>query len=156
MPVSKNTVSRRIDEMGENIEKQLVEKLKTRKFSVQMDESTLRDSEAVLINYAESRARRAPHCSLKTSLVLAPVEDHRVEKLIQVESVEAPNYSHRREVEERHDPDIDLTHGWRCSCKLPEPTMMIAMGNYLQDAPSHPPSGRLFIQRHDDIENESG
>ncbi|GFX07939.1 SCAN domain-containing protein 3 [Trichonephila clavipes] len=49
MPLRKNTVSRRIDEMGEDIEKQLVEKLKTRKFSVQVDESTLRDSEAVLI-----------------------------------------------------------------------------------------------------------
>ncbi|GFV69633.1 zinc finger BED domain-containing protein 5 [Trichonephila clavipes] len=51
MPLSKNTVSRRIGEMGEDIEKQLVEKLKTRKFSEQMDESTLRDSEAVLITY---------------------------------------------------------------------------------------------------------
>ncbi|GFT79157.1 zinc finger BED domain-containing protein 5 [Trichonephila clavipes] len=49
MPLSKDTVSRRIDEMGEDIEKQFVEKLKTRKFSVQVDESTLRDSEAVLI-----------------------------------------------------------------------------------------------------------
>ncbi|GFW87599.1 zinc finger BED domain-containing protein 5 [Trichonephila clavipes] len=45
MPLRKNTVSRRIDEMGENIEKPLVEKLKTRKFSVQVEESTLRDSE---------------------------------------------------------------------------------------------------------------
>ncbi|GFT14301.1 SCAN domain-containing protein 3 [Trichonephila clavipes] len=43
MPLSKNTVSRRIDETGEDIEKQLVEKLKTRKFSVQMDEPTFRD-----------------------------------------------------------------------------------------------------------------
>ncbi|GFT80332.1 SCAN domain-containing protein 3 [Nephila pilipes] len=37
--------------MSEDIEKQLVEKLKTRNFSVKMDESTLRDSEAVLITY---------------------------------------------------------------------------------------------------------
>ncbi|GFX23292.1 SCAN domain-containing protein 3 [Trichonephila clavipes] len=51
MPLSKNTVSRRIDEMGEAIGKQLVEKLKTRKISVQVEESTLRDSVAVLITY---------------------------------------------------------------------------------------------------------
>ncbi|GFX82451.1 zinc finger BED domain-containing protein 5 [Trichonephila clavipes] len=51
MPLSKNAVSRRIDEMGKDIEKQLVEKLEIRKFSVQMDGSTLRDSEAVLITY---------------------------------------------------------------------------------------------------------
>ncbi|GFW37222.1 SCAN domain-containing protein 3 [Trichonephila clavipes] len=51
MPLNKNTVSRRIDEMGEDIEKQLVEKPKTRKFSVQVEESTLRDSEAVLITH---------------------------------------------------------------------------------------------------------
>ena len=51
MPLNYKTVSRWIDEMCDDIEKQLVEKLKTKTFSVQMDESTLRDSEAVLITY---------------------------------------------------------------------------------------------------------
>ncbi|GFU35361.1 SCAN domain-containing protein 3 [Nephila pilipes] len=51
LPLSNYNVSRRIDEVSEDIEKQLVEKLKTKNFSVQMDESTSRDSEAVLITF---------------------------------------------------------------------------------------------------------
>ncbi|GFQ65584.1 SCAN domain-containing protein 3 [Trichonephila clavata] len=49
--VLSNKFDNRIDKMSEDIEMQLVKKLKTRTFSVQLDESPLRDSEAVLITY---------------------------------------------------------------------------------------------------------
>ena len=46
MALSNNTVSRRIDEMGQDVELQLIEKLKSQKFSLQIDECTVRKSEA--------------------------------------------------------------------------------------------------------------
>ena len=51
LPLSNNTVSRRIDCMAENVEEQLVEKLRRRTFSLQLDESTIRNSEALLLAY---------------------------------------------------------------------------------------------------------
>ncbi|XP_065671667.1 zinc finger BED domain-containing protein 5-like [Hydra vulgaris] len=51
MPLSNNTVSRRNDEMSKDVEIQLIVKLNLRLFSVQMDELTLRNSEAVLLTY---------------------------------------------------------------------------------------------------------
>ncbi|GFU30385.1 hypothetical protein NPIL_512661 [Nephila pilipes] len=51
MPLSNSTVNKRLDEMSEDIEMQLVEKPKTRKISVKLGESILGDSEVVLITY---------------------------------------------------------------------------------------------------------
>ena len=51
MPLSNNTVRRRIDEMSQDTEIQLIEKLKSRKFLMQMDESTVSDSEVLLLAY---------------------------------------------------------------------------------------------------------
>ena len=51
MRLSNNTVSKGIDEMSEDIETQLVEKLKSIYLSLQMDKSTLRGSEVVLLAY---------------------------------------------------------------------------------------------------------
>ena len=51
MPLSNNTVCRRIDEMGEDVEEQLITKLRGCPFSLQLDESTICDSEALLLAY---------------------------------------------------------------------------------------------------------
>ena len=51
MLFSNNTVSSRIDEMSFYVEVQLVEKLKYTHFSIQLDESTIRDNEPLLMVY---------------------------------------------------------------------------------------------------------
>jgi len=51
--LSNSTVSNRIDEMGQDVEQQLIEKLKSRKFSLQIDESTIRESESLLLGIRE-------------------------------------------------------------------------------------------------------
>ena len=54
MSLRNKTVRRKIDEMSQDREIQLVGKLKSRNFSIQMDESTVRDSEALLLAYVGS------------------------------------------------------------------------------------------------------
>ena len=51
IPLSNSSVSRRIDEMAEDVEKQLIAHLQVKKFALQLDESTLRDNEAILLAY---------------------------------------------------------------------------------------------------------
>ena len=51
IPLSNNSVSRRIDEMALNVEQQLCEILQTTEFALKLDESTLRDNEALLMVY---------------------------------------------------------------------------------------------------------
>ena len=45
------TQSAEEDEMGQDVERQLIEKLKSQKFSLQIDECTVRKSEALLLGY---------------------------------------------------------------------------------------------------------
>ena len=51
IPLSNNTVSLRIDEMANNVEQQLVQKLQQKKFTMQIDESTISRSDALLMAY---------------------------------------------------------------------------------------------------------
>ena len=51
IPLSNNSVSRRINDMADELTGALVAELKSRKFALQIDESTLRDSEALLLGY---------------------------------------------------------------------------------------------------------
>ena len=49
IPLSNNTVKRRIDEMGQCIEKQLIEMMRYNMFSIQVDESTLPGNKCLLL-----------------------------------------------------------------------------------------------------------
>ena len=51
IPLSNNSVSRRINDMADELTGALVAELKSTKFALQIDESTLRDSEALLLGY---------------------------------------------------------------------------------------------------------
>ena len=51
MPLSNDIVRRRIDEMSDDVEEQLVKKLLVRKFSLQLDEATFCGSDAYLLAY---------------------------------------------------------------------------------------------------------
>lgn len=51
VPLSDTTVKRRIDEMGANIEEQLCEVLQKTSFSLQLDETTTSDNNALLMAY---------------------------------------------------------------------------------------------------------
>ena len=53
IPLNNSSVSRRIDEMVEDVEKQLIAHLQVKQFALQLDESTLRDNEALLLAYVK-------------------------------------------------------------------------------------------------------
>lgn len=51
IPLSDNSVQRRVDEMAENIEDTLCNMLRTTEFGLQLDESTLPGNESLLLAY---------------------------------------------------------------------------------------------------------
>ena len=51
VPLSNNAVSRRINEISDNIEAQVCIKLQETEFSIQLDESTVHDNQALLLAY---------------------------------------------------------------------------------------------------------
>ena len=52
LPLSNDSIRKRIDEMSSDVESLLVEISKTSKFSIQLDESTVSDNRAILMAYA--------------------------------------------------------------------------------------------------------
>ena len=67
IPLSNNTVQRRIDEMAEDVEVQLCDDLRKNKFSLQLDESTLPSNDSLLLAYVRYIANE----TLKQELLFA-------------------------------------------------------------------------------------
>ena len=70
MPLSNNTVRKRIDKVNQDTEIQLVEKLKSKKFLIQMDKSTVSDSLLAYVRYIDKEkfAKKMLFCeSLETT-----------------------------------------------------------------------------------------
>ncbi|CAH2008546.1 unnamed protein product [Acanthoscelides obtectus] len=63
IPLSNNTVERRIDEMSSDIESFLCHYLQTTRFSIQLDESTLPDNAALLLAYVRLIKKSTKNCS---------------------------------------------------------------------------------------------
>ncbi|XP_071744157.1 SCAN domain-containing protein 3-like [Lepeophtheirus salmonis] len=96
MPLSNNTVTGRTDEMAQDIETQLVKKLKSRNFSLQMDESTLRDSEVVLLAYASyidkgEFAEEMLFCKSLETITFAPVIYGKLTNYLHVNNIPMEN-----------------------------------------------------------------
>ena len=79
LPISNDSVRRRIDEMSCNIENKLVKILQKTCFSLALDESTVRDSDAILMSYVRF-VRESELCeemlfceSLKTTTTAADI-----------------------------------------------------------------------------------
>ena len=51
LPLSNDSIQRRIDEMSSDVERQLDQKFKTTKFSIQLNKSTVSDNRAILMAY---------------------------------------------------------------------------------------------------------
>ncbi|KFM62709.1 SCAN domain-containing protein 3, partial [Stegodyphus mimosarum] len=54
IPLRNDTISRRINEMANDVENQLTADLQTREFTIQLDESSVRDSDAILMAYVSN------------------------------------------------------------------------------------------------------
>ena len=61
IPLSNNTVQRRIDEMGSDVQQQLVEILQTSDHALQIDESTLSDNSSLLLGYVRFVHNKKQH-----------------------------------------------------------------------------------------------
>ncbi|XP_076817976.1 SCAN domain-containing protein 3-like [Clavelina lepadiformis] len=97
LPLSNDTVRRRIDKIAIDVQSQLNDILRNTKFSLALDESTVRDSEALLLGYARFKhdsnfAEEMLFCkSLKTTItardIYAVVQEYFTENGIPIKNL---------------------------------------------------------------------
>ncbi|KAK2719167.1 hypothetical protein QYM36_004863 [Artemia franciscana] len=82
IPLSNSSVLQCIDEMVEDVEKQLIAHLQVKQFALQLDQSTLRDNEALLLAYVRFNNEGPEEEMLFARCLMTDKKEPNIKKLV--------------------------------------------------------------------------